>query len=578
MIWLGAAVKQSPTLAEVDPLSIVDVVVAEASGELSQTSARGDPAVAESLVPPSVHPSRVELSPTVSPAGDSPPRGSSPTETLLRRTADGQPADPTAPRGRISRKARLLLRRRGLPSPHKGVGRRLFGSSSPQSAAEEPRHRSPTLPATTLDLSADCSRSPSVEGRPYKGHADLPPVRPADLPSPFLAADELWAPMHPVVKQATVSSGYQGRMHKLVHTSLTRQVSPACQRSPAHKHSSAEAAPVKVRHARQRSPARPRSSDLGAVGKIPDRSRDFTSPSSFQANPPLVTPPRDRSIPFPPEGVSDSTAVNQQPWFGSLVRAVMQAFKPVLSELGHKSVAASTPLKRKRGVSNVVTSLRAKPTPRKSLKASSPPPPQTFTPSPLDEDFPSSGELREVRRSPFSPMREIPPRAGKSSRVWVEKSLPPSLLESCILPRRESKDSKTVPKSSSRLRPDPAKHLENVHESPQEEPLGTGDFAASPSGGELQESEHAFWQVLTLMRNLNGFADPEIPLVRAKTRSWTESLGLKTPKGSAALPWSQGVKSARDKVKSPALQACLLQPIQRWQQTPPTSSCPEEVL
>ncbi|XP_068200849.1 serine/arginine repetitive matrix protein 1-like [Palaemon carinicauda] len=122
---------------------------------------------------------------------------------------------------------------------------------------------------------------------------------------------------------------------------------------------------------------------------------------------------------------------------------------------------------RKRGVPSVVTSPRAKLSPWKSLRKA-PSPRQTFSPSPADEDFPSSGE-------------------------------------------REPKDSKTLPKSSARIRQEPARLSENVHEFPQEEPLGTGDFAASPSGGELQESEHAFWQVLTLMRNLKGFPDPEIP-------------------------------------------------------------------
>ncbi|XP_068223785.1 uncharacterized protein [Palaemon carinicauda] len=123
LIQFGAVVKQSPVIAEVDRLSIVDVVVAEASDGSGQTPALGAD-VAEGSVPPSEHPSREELSPTVSPAGDSPPRGSSLTETPLRRTDDGVPA----PRGRIRHKARLPLRRRGIPSPDKGVRRRLFGS------------------------------------------------------------------------------------------------------------------------------------------------------------------------------------------------------------------------------------------------------------------------------------------------------------------------------------------------------------------------------------------------------------------------------------------------------------------
>ncbi|XP_068205411.1 serine/arginine repetitive matrix protein 1-like [Palaemon carinicauda] len=263
-----------PTLAEVDPLSIVDVVVAGASDELSQTSATVAD-VAEGLAPPSEHPSRVELSPTVSPA-----------EVFLHLT-------------RVLRRC-------------------LFGSSSPQSAAEEPRRRSPSLSATSLDLSADRSRSPT-------------PARPADLPSPFLAADTLWAPMHPVIKQATVPSGQKELAH-IVAKSLKRQVSPASQHFPARQwaiarklstvavpetmhqrapvpETSRQRSPVCRRslvpqrsparqraterpypdacHARpqsparprsptrqrsptcQRSPVRPRSSDLSAGGKIP---------------------------------------------------------------------------------------------------------------------------------------------------------------------------------------------------------------------------------------------------------------------------------------------------------------------
>ncbi|XP_068219759.1 neurofilament heavy polypeptide-like [Palaemon carinicauda] len=739
IIRLGAAVKQSPTVAEVDPLSIVDVVVAEASNESVQTSAPVADA-AEGLVPTSEHPSREKLSPTVSPGGESPLRGSSLTETPLRRTADGLPA---ASRGRIRRKARLPLRGQGLPSPHKGVRRRLFVLSSSQSAAEEPRP-SMTVPATSLDLdlSADRSRSPS-------------PARPADLPSPFLAADALWAPTHPVIKRATVPSGQKELSH-IVCKSLKHQVSPARQRSPArqcaiaHKRSPAvaetsrqrspvrasavpettrQSSPARPRATahpypdarlacprfparqrspvRQQSPARPRSSDLGVKGKTsssparqhsparhrmptrqrtpparhpsptrhrpqsasrahapparpsdarplardiylaragptespsralrdpvrkllprhaqtliqpavperaparhrspagprapspmrlrapsparhrsptrprlraiahlrtnalprlrsitrpralairdsqrvltreaegqraarasssrspphkrrtarspeggrtPDRSRNFpsTAAASFQADPAVVSTPRDRTIPFPPEGISDSAAVSRQPWFGSLVRAMVQAFKPAFSELGLKSAAVSAPLKRKREVDDVVTSPRAKLAPRKSL-----------------------------RKAP-----------SQSSRVEVN-SLPPSLLESCIPPRRESKDSKMVPKSSSRIRPEPAQPAENVHKSPQEEPSGMGDFAASPSGGEPQELEHGFWQVLTLMRNLNGFEDPEIPPREGKDTVLDRVFGTrKPPKASAALPWSRGVRSARDKVES----------------------------
>ncbi|XP_068240107.1 uncharacterized protein [Palaemon carinicauda] len=91
-------------------------------------------------------------------------------------------------------------------------------------------------------------------------------------------------------------------------------------------------------------------------------------------------------------------------------------------------------------------------------------------------------------------MGETPPQVGESSHAGAEKSPQTSLLESCIPPRREPKDSKTVPKSSSRIRPELARPQENVHVSPQVDQLGTGEFAANSPGGEQHDSEHAFWK------------------------------------------------------------------------------------
>ncbi|XP_068226504.1 serine/arginine repetitive matrix protein 2-like [Palaemon carinicauda] len=186
MIKLGAAVKQSPTTAGIDPLSVVDVVVTEASGVSSQTPV---PVVAE------------------------------------------------------------------------GVRRRLFGSSSPQSSAEETTRRLPFLPATTLDFSGERSRSPSEEDRP-SGPCDQSPSKPADLPSPFKDADAQYALSKPVITQAPVPSGHKGLERKTAPQTLKRQVKPArhhaaaavpdlaLQRSPARVR-----APVPVM--RQGSPARP---------------------------------------------------------------------------------------------------------------------------------------------------------------------------------------------------------------------------------------------------------------------------------------------------------------------------------
>ncbi|XP_068221849.1 uncharacterized protein [Palaemon carinicauda] len=134
LIQLGAAVKQSPVIPEIFPSDIVDTVLAEPSDGSGQTLDAAPVAdVAEGSPPPSEHPSRGEGSPTVSPAGGSPPRGSALTETPLRRTDDLD----ALLRGRIRRKARRPLRSRGLPSPYKEVRRRLFGSSSPDPSPEE---------------------------------------------------------------------------------------------------------------------------------------------------------------------------------------------------------------------------------------------------------------------------------------------------------------------------------------------------------------------------------------------------------------------------------------------------------
>ncbi|XP_068233353.1 uncharacterized protein [Palaemon carinicauda] len=204
IIRLGAAVKQSLTLAEVDPLSIVDVVVAEISDARLLFGG-----------------------------------------LLMVSLMTQRP-----PRGRIRRKARLPLLLRGLSSPHK-----------------------------------DRSRSPSVD----KGPADLPPVRPADLPSPFMATDTLWAPTKPVHIKQRASTYLRASAH-LLPKFLIKRVSAhmrapvadvpvkARQRSPARQ-SSPDRQPTTARHARQcspasqrsllqRSPAHPRSSDLGAVGKF----------------------------------------------------------------------------------------------------------------------------------------------------------------------------------------------------------------------------------------------------------------------------------------------------------------------
>ncbi|XP_068235593.1 serine/arginine repetitive matrix protein 5-like [Palaemon carinicauda] len=304
LIQLVAAVKQSPVRAEVDPLSIVDVVVAEASDGSGQTSAAAAVAdVAKGSASPSEHPSKGKLSPTVSLAGASLPRGSALTETSLRRTDDVD----ALPRGRLHRKAHPPLRRRGLPFPYKGVRRHLFGSSSPPpSPAEDSSRWEQTVAATSLDLSADRSQSPTPSR----------PSSPSGLPSP-LVADAEQAPSHPVTRRAPVPSG-QRDVSNGVGKSLARHGSPARsaarlravaqmrspelqpshsprQRSPARQCSPAR----QLSPSRQRSPASHQPPSVPAAGQARHRSPERTRSPARQRTPahlvPDARPARQRS-------------------------------------------------------------------------------------------------------------------------------------------------------------------------------------------------------------------------------------------------------------------------------------------
>ncbi|XP_068227905.1 serine/arginine repetitive matrix protein 1-like [Palaemon carinicauda] len=275
--------------------------------------------------------------------------------------------------------------------------------------------------------------------------------------------------------------------------------------------------------------------------------------SQFNAGPVVFTP-KGQEIPFPTAGITDTASVTRQSWFGYLIKAVVQAVKPELADQGSIPKADSPPLKRKRGVDFVVTSPREKLAPKRSVRKD-PSPAQSFSPSPVEEAFPSSGDSSEQMDSPTATRGDTPPRGGETS--CAGSSFQSSLLESCIPPRREPKDSKTIPKSSSRIRQEPTVPRENVHDFPQEEPLGTGDLAASPQGGEQHESEHAFWQVLSLIRQLNKFKDPETAPGEGKDTVLDQVYGTQKPqRASAALPWSQGDLSKESNRK--ALETFLL--------------------
>ncbi|XP_068233446.1 serine/arginine repetitive matrix protein 1-like [Palaemon carinicauda] len=147
--------------------------------------------------------------------------------------------------------------------------------------------------------------------------------------------------------------------------------------------------------------------------------------------------------------------------------------------------------------------------------------------TPKDEFISSSGDSSDSENSPLAPRGEFPPDRGEVAREEV----PPraSVLESYFPSRRESKDTKTVPKSSSRIRQKPAIPREDIHVSPQEDLLGMGDLAASPPKGEHSDSEHAFWQVLGLMRELNKIKDPETAPHEGKDSVLDEVFGVQKP-------------------------------------------------
>ncbi|XP_068223485.1 uncharacterized protein [Palaemon carinicauda] len=142
-----------------------------------------------------------------------------------------------------------------------------------------------------------------------------------------------------------------------------------------------------------------------------------------------------------------------------------------------------------------------------------------------DPSWLSSQTLSHLTSAPHEGlMSSLPPSEEDSPHA---KSSPPSvetrkdninrplMLEFYLLPRKELKDSKTLAKSSTRTtRPTGSiSHSRDVHDPSRDELSGVeeGDLAAShTSEREQKESEHAFWQILTLVRVLNGFADPKL--------------------------------------------------------------------
>ncbi|XP_068240126.1 uncharacterized protein [Palaemon carinicauda] len=246
LIQFGAAVQQSPVIPEVDPLAIDDVVVIEASDGSGQTPTLTVADVTEGPDFHSEHPLMWKLGPTVFPASVALPRGSALTETPLRRTDDAE----TLPRDRLRRKARPPLCRRGLPSPYKGVKRRLlFGSSSSSSPVKDSSCREQTVAVTPVDISADRSRSPAPARSSLPAQALVPSGQKGFSHNVGEALPHQVSPARPSIARKRRRSPDRQRPPP-------RQRSPARQCSPARQHPPTVESPDSPR---QRSPDRRRS-------------------------------------------------------------------------------------------------------------------------------------------------------------------------------------------------------------------------------------------------------------------------------------------------------------------------------
>ncbi|XP_068201635.1 neurofilament heavy polypeptide-like [Palaemon carinicauda] len=259
-----------------------------------------------------------------------------------------------------------------------------------------------------------------------------------------------------------------------------RQRSPACQRSPARQQSPARQRSPEPRRsperprdlspARKRSPTRQRHLDLDrhkspatsspTRGRSPARSTRHHAPA-HKRSPTSYHSPSLAHVSQVSRTPSFSCALLSPGFQGSPVRPRQRAHSPA------------------RDRSRALLSLR------------------DYVPA-LQQP-PARDPLDPPQRDPRS--RRVPQLvAAAGTRVSRSQSGSPPCKRWSLSQdkeesseRREPKDSKMNPKSSSLIHQEPARPRENVHVSPQEELPGTGDLAASPQGGEQHESEHAFW-------------------------------------------------------------------------------------
>ncbi|XP_068237377.1 serine/arginine repetitive matrix protein 1-like [Palaemon carinicauda] len=185
-------------------------------------------------------------------------------------------------------------------------------------------------------------------------------------------------------------------------------------------------------------------------GKSAERSRQSFS---FQEGL-VVTTPKGREIPFSPAGIADTASVTRLPWFRHMIKAVVQAIKPSSTDQRRDPGMGSPPLKKRKGVGFVVTPPQEKLVSRNPVRRTpSPSPTSAAPPPPVDEFISSSGDSSDSENSSLAPRGEFSPDRGEVAREEVPPRV--SVLESYFPSRRESKDTKTVPKSSSKIRQEP---------------------------------------------------------------------------------------------------------------------------
>ncbi|XP_068238358.1 serine/arginine repetitive matrix protein 1-like [Palaemon carinicauda] len=316
------------------------------------------------------------------------------------------------------------------------------------------------------------SPAPSVEFSPAHSYARSPDQSRAYPPA-----------RHSPARHSPARSYVHAPAHARHHSRPYDHLSPSGERSPAGcsptvGHSDRKDPRQDAPPGRRSQDSPPRKRRITAEqGRSAERSRQ--SSFSFQEGL-VVTTPKGREVPFSPAVIADTASVTRLPWFRHMIKAVVQAIKPSSTDQRRDPGMGSPPLKKRKGVGFVITPPQEKLVSRNPIRRTpSPSPTSAAPPPPVDEFISSSGDSSDSENSSLAPRGEFSPDRGEVAREEVPPRV--SVLESYFPSRRESKDTRTVSKSSSKIRQEPPISREDVHVSPQEDLLGMGDLAATPS-------------------------------------------------------------------------------------------------